>query len=485
MEKPLLEKLSWIAAIISAFVAIMIWIDSDTQEKKPAQFPSAALELTDHKEGAPSVIEKHFESELSKTGALVWSRLFPSELEGENDAPVDLAVDSEGSILVLSKTWKPGLIDLLQESKNARLHKIDANGEILWEVELGFPESEDTPVGIVSDGEGGAFVLCKSRIRVDDVSQIRGLLFRIDNNGKEIWFRHVGGDDNRIRFIKKHYDNGVLVSGWAWFEDDNVSGGWIAAYSKDGYRLWDRDYVHKKNEDDAFVSFGDLVTLSSGITYGLYHNNGLGNGGLYWGQTYVVTIDKDGNHLSTLPVGPGHIESKNALNIPKQILLTNDNGILISLSERDYSTDNSSEYSDYTRFIKLNKELKVVWSKKGNEIKFPNQEIAISNDGDMVGVGIVSTVIKEQSKEDKARFGRRERNHDAVLTKLNSNAEVIWSRRVSGLGQDQFRKIEILQRGDFLVLGATNSLNAKGHTWLLKTDDNFNIPSLEWVELGQ
>ncbi len=274
---------------------------------------------------------------------------FPSEHDYPVDMPVDLAVTTENSLFILSAIRKPALRHIITEDfDRARLHKVDATGRILWKINLGFPESWDTPIGLVPANDEGVYVVCSSYQRMLDRNPRRGLIFRISKSGQRMWFRHVGGNDNAIRSVAMSADGGILVSGWAWYKDNGISGAWITHYSSNGSKLW--DYVHDKNTDDHFVSFGHLVVLSDKRIVALYHTNDLGNGALYWGRSSIVTLDLNGKFVSKIPVGQqAHAAEGNISNIPQQILKTGDGGLIITLAERVWGAAEISDYQVISR----------------------------------------------------------------------------------------------------------------------------------------
>ncbi len=488
-----MEKLSWIATIVSALIAVAVWLQTDVQKESfhPTPpigeianqhvIPTPKSDLTKGKKKIEAAFFDTGKQPLqgtfqANTGSPSWSRFFPLKNQSKIEASVDLTVTNDGSIFVLSKVWNSSnLLGLAVGSDNSQLRKVDASGKILWTIEVGFPLSQDTPIGMVQADDDGVYVLCSST--QSDQTGWRGLLFRISKEGHVVWFRRIGGDDNRIRSIAVSTDGGVLVSGWAWFEDKDVSGAWIAHYSSDGSKKW--DYVQKEIADDLFVSFGHLVTLQDGTIMALYHTNELGNGGLYWGRTSIIALNQNGEFISQTPIGLNDATGK-IHNIPRQVLKTVDGGIIIALSERVYTDVELSKYQEYTRLIKTDKSICVEWSKRAVETKFPNQEIAVLQSGIIIGVGIVSHQIKIQSEEDKKMFGSRDRDTSGLVAKLSPAGDVLWTRIIDGQGQDIFRNIEVFPNDGLFILGTTTSLQHNLYTWLIKTDNKFNLSKIEW-----
>src|SRR6266487_3139350 len=65
---------------------------------------------------------------------------------------------------------------------------------------------------------------------------------------------------------------------------------------------------------------------------------------------------------------------------------------------------------------------------------------------------------------------------DGLITKVNKNGNVLWSKAVGGSGDDLLYRIEKTSDGGFIASGQTKSYgNAAGDAWLVKLDASGNI----------
>ena len=180
---------------------------------------------------------------FNQNGKKIWDKSFGG---GEDEKFNGIAMDAEGYIYVVGDT-KQRSNDFPRTKHTGRrwegvVAKFDTSGEMLWHKMMG-SESDDHFNDIVIEKE-------KLYIVANIVHD--NMLFKLDENGKEIWNRKIGST-----FGSKHKivssNNTVYLIG----NTDRV-----VKLNSDGERLWQSTIV-----SDYSVSFHDITRSSEGILY--------------------------------------------------------------------------------------------------------------------------------------------------------------------------------------------------------------------------
>jgi hypothetical protein len=183
---------------------------------------------------------------LDATGELLWERTYGGP---HTEWAKDLVSISSGGFLVVGES------DSFGESFDAYVVRIDADGEILWETTLGDASDNETGVAALEAENGELLVLAGVSYPDDGYAGSRrdSRLFRIDENGREMWSMLYRGDvkwwPNDMTFSP---DGDLVIVGIA--ESIGTSQGpldyWIArADAGTGELIWSRTEGSQYQDD--------------------------------------------------------------------------------------------------------------------------------------------------------------------------------------------------------------------------------------------
>jgi hypothetical protein len=152
--------------------------------------------------------------------------------------------------------------------------KLNREGKIQWNKTLGGNRWE-FPGGMELTDDGGVIICGNSAsdIGVDKSENNRGKradywVIKLDKNGKKLWDRTIGGDnDDMALSIKKIYDGNYLIAGFSSSnksdeKSNNSKGGydiWVVAIDSEGKKIWDKTFGGK---GDDFPTGSESIQLT-------------------------------------------------------------------------------------------------------------------------------------------------------------------------------------------------------------------------------
>lgn len=247
-------------------------------------------------------------------GNLLWERRYDSPGSGFNDTAVDLAVDTDDSVVVL------GTGPTLSGDQDVLLFRYDASGNLLWQ-QIWSNNWSDGAFQVAIAGDHSIYVLAQSYYGLPGASNI--VLLKYDANGVLQWERnydgHGGTDNPKMLAIDSNGD--VYIAGETIMTFGTVNFDWLGLkYDSMGNLLWVFERGGAVNYPD-YVN--DMALHPSGgmVMTGYTVNRTVGGGGvtdittmyidssgnLVWeaiypnaqGRTQAVAVDAQGNSYVT------------------------------------------------------------------------------------------------------------------------------------------------------------------------------------------
>jgi len=239
---------------------------------------------------------------LNPDGDVIWEQTYGG---GHYDQCCSVQALHDGFSL-FGYTWSFGAGE-----KDYWLIRIDADGETLWSRTYG-GEDFDFGRAHVQTADGG-WALTGYAMSIGNRGKNMGL-YRVNEDGDEIWARAYGGDANDDAFaLIQTADGGFALAGYTILDEDNPDDmdGWLVKTDADGELQWNALYSGNRQE-----SWNDLKQLPDGgyILIGTTDSQGAGShdmltarynadGELLWSQTYggrltdrgvSVTVSEEG-----------------------------------------------------------------------------------------------------------------------------------------------------------------------------------------------
>jgi hypothetical protein len=157
--------------------------------------------------------------------------------------------------------------------------KLDSKGKILWNKTLGGNRWE-FPGGLELTNDDGAIICGNSAsdIGTDKSEANRGKradfwIIKLDKDGKKIWDRTIGGNDDDMALgIKKTNDGNYLLTGFSssnksYEKSENSKGGdhdiWVVKIDSTGKIIWDKT-IGGEGDDFSIGGANILLTLDGG-----------------------------------------------------------------------------------------------------------------------------------------------------------------------------------------------------------------------------
>jgi hypothetical protein len=222
-----------------------------------------------------------------------------------NDEARAIAIDAVGNSYFAGYTVGD-LVTANLGSNDVLLGKVDSEGNRLWTLQFGTPES-DIARGVAVDADGNVFVSGDTTggLGGENAGETDAFLSKYSADGELIWARQLGTtavDVNRGIAIDR--DGHVYVVGGT---NGNLGGNnlggldaYIAKYDNDGNLLWTRN-IGTVGDNDSLVS---VAVDAEGNVYGGGVTNGnLGGPNAGALDVFVVRYDGDGNRIWVRQIG--------------------------------------------------------------------------------------------------------------------------------------------------------------------------------------
>lgn len=170
----------------------------------------------------------------AENGMEMWASIYTSG-PGSNDWPTDLAVDSNGSAIIVG-----------DQDTSWTIQKLNADGAQLWSlIESDSTVDTEIPQKVVSDDAGNIYVAGS----VGNGTSVHGDRYGVgkySSEGTQLWLKVGGGelpktDGGSIRVYGLALDkaDGLYVVGWYDLEK-RTKAWWVAYFDSNGTQMWNR-----------------------------------------------------------------------------------------------------------------------------------------------------------------------------------------------------------------------------------------------------
>jgi hypothetical protein len=344
----------------------------------------------------------------------------------------------------------------------------------------------DWAVSIIQTTNGDFIAVGASESTDGDIIGHRGDPFirdewivKINSEGKIIWQKSLGGSGSDAACsLNQTNDEGYITAGYTFSNDFDVTGNhasgdyWIIKFNSNGDIEWQN--CLGGNEDDAASSIQQ--TNDSGYIIAGFSRSNDGNVTGHHGSHesedfWIVKVDINGAIQWQKSLGGSETD------IPKSIQQTNDGGYIVA----GYSESNDGDVTenhgggDYW-VVKLNPIGDIVWQKSlgGSGTDYP-YSIQQTNDGGYI-------IIGASNSNDGDIIGKKYKNTDCWIVKLDSIGTIQWQKLFGGNDDDYFLSMSQTNNGNYIAVGLTFSKDGdvtenRGHEdcWIVKLDSICNI----------
>ncbi|MBI2893533.1 MAG: PQQ-like beta-propeller repeat protein [Deltaproteobacteria bacterium] len=178
---------------------------------------------------------------LDAAGGVEWDRTLG--VAGD-DRAADIGV-VDGGFLVAGHT---GLELSDQGVTDSQIWRLDDDGAVLWQTELGEPGVHDWLEAVHPLADGG----CVAAGYTESPGNGDGRVLRLDAGGEVVWDRTVGGDGrDELMSVWAATDAGFLVAG-AVDRYTSSQDAWVLAIDDEGETLWERRYGPNLSRESAW-----------------------------------------------------------------------------------------------------------------------------------------------------------------------------------------------------------------------------------------
>lgn len=385
-----------------------------------------------------------------------------------------------------------GQVEANQGDNDYWVIKTDANGELIWQNDLGGIDNDICFVVVNANG-GGYMLMGTSESNNGDVSghHSPGLgdywLVKLDEDGILLWSHCYGGlgFDNG-RSIIATSDGGYAMVGESNSDDGDVTGLfagqdlWIVKIDADGVIEWQGAHGGASNEygygivqtdDGGFAVASASYSWDSGVVTG---NHGSSD---FW----ITRFDDAGVMLWQKSFG------STGADIPKSIAKCSNGDFVICGSSGNNDGDVTGFHGTYDYWvIRVSDDGELIWQKSlgGYDDEKANSIAATSDDGFIV-TGFAWNV------DGDVTFNHG--GHDVWVVKLDASGNMVWEKSFGGTAEEEGYSIQELNPTEYILLGQTPSDDGDAIStpeglndfWLMKLvlSDNMAVNNKEEFKL--
>ena len=180
---------------------------------------------------------------MDANGGMIWEQTWNSQFNS-NEWVEGVAVDSQDSVLAVGRSWSPG------EGYNVWVTKYSSDGGEDWTQSfLGAGQSNDYAHAVAVDSEDSVIVGGETWVLNNGPDT---WLRKYADDGGELWtapnFNQDGSDDI-IYAVAVDGDDNIYAAGTAWTQGQSYNV-WLRAYDLDGNELWTYTLDGADSSDD-------------------------------------------------------------------------------------------------------------------------------------------------------------------------------------------------------------------------------------------
>jgi hypothetical protein len=332
--------------------------------------------------------------------------------------------------------------------------KINQNGEMEWEKNLGGTDSESARY--VEQTSDGGYILCgNSKSNDGDVGGNNGdsdyWVVKLDEDGEIMWEKNYGGSSNDFAWsIKQTTDEGDIVSGYSGSSDGDVSGNngstdyWILKLDVDGEIVWDKNLGGSSNETARYIQQSeDGGFVVAGFSRSNDGDVGGNNGGFdYW----IVKLNSDGEIMWEKSLGGSNDE----IGWSVEELITGGYIVCGYSNSNDGDVGGNNGGSDYW-IVGLGSDGEILWEKNygGSNNEFTNSLQQTIDGGYIIGGNSGSL--------NSGDVGGNNGGSDYWIVKVNQTGEILWEKNLGGTGTEGLWWVQQTIDEGYIIAGFSES----------------------------
>lgn len=314
---------------------------------------------------------------------------------------------------------------------------------------IGHINDNSTGNSIIKTDDGGFFITGYTSDPELSDSATDLYCVRLDDEGKLIWARSVGGESWDYGFSGiQTSDGGFLAVGATQSYGTFVHDVYVVRFNADGDILWTQ-VIDGAGDDRNDRAHSVVETYDGGFAIAGYSYV---EGGWYQ-NAWVIKLDNSGNIVWTRMVGG------NSGDVAEDIIETNDQGLLVVGGTASYGPGRSSVY-----VFKLDESGDLLWTRTiGGEKDDYAYGVAETPDGDFVVVGLTHSYGAGLAGDLDAS--------DAYIIKFNAEGDSLWTRTVGGFNYERLDDVIITSDGYILAAGETMTFGGSNmDAYVIKMD---------------
>ncbi len=322
---------------------------------------------------------------------------------------------------------------------------LQAQPELLWSAAYG-GGGQEQGLGIIELAEGG-FALVGNEGSFGG-GGTDGWIVVVDEEGDQVWSENFGGAGYDRFYDVIEIDDGFIVSGYTGSMGAGRFDFWLMMLDREGDQVWSRTYGGRDHE-----RCSEAIRLDNGNYLLIGGTSSFGEGN---GDAWVVMTDDEGDELWRQAYGGNQVDG---LNMGFQI---DEDEFVLTGHTGSFGAGGADMW-----FVRINDEGELLSSETFGGENDDHCYHAIQNDeGDFLLAGITVP----DGDDDR----------DAILVKVNSEGEEIWTRVYEGEDAERCFSVTQTQSGGYLLAGNTLPYNdERADVLVLRTDED---GELLWTE---
>ena len=305
---------------------------------------------------------------LDNTGAIVWETNL-----GGSDTDKALSIrqtTDDGFIIAGYSESDDGDVGGNNGSQDYWIVKLDNTGNLIWETNLG-GSSGDYAYSIQQTNDNGYIIAGSSRSSDGDVGENYGntdfWIVKLDGNGTLIWETNLGGSNSdNARSIQQTIDGGYIVAGGSTSNNGDVGGNngegdyWIVKLDNTGNLIWETNLGGSNSDYSSSIQQTfDGGYIVAGTSYSSDGDVGGNNGNSdYWVVKLEGTLGIEDNIALKIILSPNPTTNTITIaNLPQEItkieVLDMQGRIVLNKSEVINNTINISSLQSATYLVKI------------------------------------------------------------------------------------------------------------------------------------
>ncbi len=220
-------------------------------------------------------------------GNVIWANSFGNT--SGDDTGMSIVECENGDFII-------GGFSYIGANSDARVDRLDKDGNLLWTTLVGLAATDDIFVDIIETTTNS--IIAIGQTSSWGAGGLDVLALCLDANGNEIWMRtYGGGSDDHSNSIVECDEGGFAILGYTMSYGEGLFDYWLLRLDIDGILLWDYTYGGLNSDQGIDLVqnvFGGFVLAGQSRSFGDVN-----------GDFWVMCVDSSGNEIwnATYPAG--------------------------------------------------------------------------------------------------------------------------------------------------------------------------------------